>query len=119
VDIVLNHGSSDSAEGTVSVKDNVVKNQIRFNASVPGLLLSLVLICFINGSQSVSADDSQHPTKDGIVYVCACLKTKSCFCMTEAKMKGPCACGTEGGPPMKAVASDSDWAKQNREALAK
>jgi len=39
--------------------------------------------------------------------------------MTEAKMEGPCACGTEGGPPMKAVSPDSDWAKQNRDELAK
>ncbi len=39
--------------------------------------------------------------------------------MTESKMQGPCACGTEGGPPMKAVPADSDWAKQNRDALAK
>jgi hypothetical protein len=39
--------------------------------------------------------------------------------MTEAKMQGPCACGTQGGPPMKGVPSDSDWAKENREALAK
>jgi len=38
--------------------------------------------------------------------------------MTEAKMQGPCACGTEGGPPMKAVSAGSDWAKQNRDALA-
>jgi len=62
---------------------------------------------------------NQEPTKAGVVYVCACLKNKSCFCMTEAKMEGPCACGTQGGPPLKAVASDSDWAKTNREALAK
>lgn len=53
------------------------------------------------------------------VFVCACLKDKSCACMTEAKMQGPCACGTDGGPPMKEVPADSDWAKQNREALAK
>jgi len=39
--------------------------------------------------------------------------------MTEAKMEGPCACGTEGGPPLKAVPHDSDWAKANREELAK
>ena len=39
--------------------------------------------------------------------------------MTEAKAEGPCACGTEGGPPLKPVAGDSDWAKENREALAK
>lgn len=58
------------------------------------------------------------PPKGKVVYVCACLKTKSCSCMTEAKMEGPCACGTEGGPPMKPVPSDGDWAKQNRDALA-
>jgi len=39
--------------------------------------------------------------------------------MTEAKMEGPCACGTKGGPPLKAVPSDSAWAKANRDALAK
>ena len=56
---------------------------------------------------------------DQVVYVCACLKTKSCSCMTEAKMEGPCACGTEGGPPLKAVPRDSSWAKENRDELAK
>ena len=54
-----------------------------------------------------------------LVYVCACLQTKSCSCMTEAKTEGPCACGTQGGPPMKAVPADSAWAKENRDALAK
>ena len=93
-------------------------NRIRFNASL-GLLLSLALICLTNGSRIMAADDSQEHSKNNVVYVCACLKTKSCFCMTEAKMQGPCACGTQGGPPMKAVASDSEWAKENREALAK
>ena len=95
-----------------------MKNRTRFNASLFCLLLSLALICLGNGSQSVLADEG-NPTKEGVVYVCACLKTKSCFCMTEAKMEGPCACGTQGGPPMKAVASDSNWAKENREALTK
>jgi hypothetical protein len=79
--------------------------------------LLLVLLAFI------PADASKHDqaAKEGqkTVYVCACLKTKSCACMTEAKMKGPCACGTEGGPPLKAVPADSDWAKANRDALAK
>ena len=68
------------------------------------------------------ADAGSAPKHDGhqkVVYVCACLGNKSCSCMTEAKMQGPCACGTEGGPPMKAVAPDSDWAKQNRDELAK
>jgi len=39
--------------------------------------------------------------------------------MTEAKMEGPCACGTQGGPPMQPVPPDSNWAKENRDALAK
>ena len=45
--------------------------------------------------------------------------TASVFSLLLFSMEGPCACGTEGGPPMKAVPPDSDWAKQNREALAK
>ncbi len=77
---------------------------------VPLLLLLLTLLSTDAGSSSKSKKT---------VYVCACLQTKSCACMTEAKMEGPCACGTEGGPPLKAVDADSDWAKQNREALAK
>ena len=96
-----------------------MKHRAGFNASLFGLVVSLVLICLTNGSRSLAADDSRDHGKSNVVYVCACLKTKSCFCMTEAKMQGPCACGTQGGPPMKAVPSDSDWAKENREALAK
>lgn len=72
----------------------------------------LLLLAFLPAGSSAKSD------KNNVVYVCACLKTKSCFCMTEAKMQGPCACGTEGGPPMKAVPADSEWAKQNRDALA-
>ncbi len=81
-----------------------------------GLLLSLFLA-------PTATKTANAPAKKGasgdVVYVCACLKTKSCSCMTEAKMEGPCACGTEGGPPLKAVSADSDWAKANRDALAK
>jgi hypothetical protein len=71
--------------------------------------------------QKPPATDMQAQTQNNskVVYVCACLKTKSCSCMTEAKMEGPCACGTQGGPPLKAVPKDSAWAKENREALAK
>lgn len=76
--------------------------------------LLLLLLAFL--PTDVSGKDKKEGKK--VVYVCACLKDKSCSCMTEAKMQGPCACGTEGGPPMKAVAPDSDWAKQNRDALA-
>jgi hypothetical protein len=78
------------------------------------------LLAFIPSSGSGAPP--QHMGTDDrsdVVYVCACMKTKSCFCLTEAKTEGPCACGTEGGPPLKAVPKDSAWAKENREALAK
>jgi len=69
-----------------------------------------------NGSRGGAPADKQN--KD-VVYVCACLKTKSCSCMTMAKTGGVCACGPTGGPPLKAVPRDSDWAKENRDALGK
>jgi hypothetical protein len=94
-----------------------MRNRMRLARFAFALLLSLAFMRSSDGSQNQPVGDAQGNSK--VVYVCACLKTKSCFCMTEAKMEGPCACGTEGGPPMKAVPSDSDWAKQNREALAK
>lgn len=84
-----------------------------------GLAALLSLLIFIPSS-STSEDHAQNSAQTaGTVYVCACLKTKSCFCMTEARMEGPCACGTQGGPPLKPIPSDSAWAKANREALAK
>lgn len=61
---------------------------------------------------------SKAKTKVDVVFVCACLTSESCPCMTEAKMEGPCACGKEGGPPLRAVAKDSNWAKANRDSLA-
>jgi len=86
--------------------------QMRYRTKFTGIVLSLFLLASLSSS-------SRSEKKEKVVYVCACLQTKSCFCMTEAKMEGPCACGTQGGPPMKPVPPDSDWAKQNREALAK
>lgn len=81
--------------------------------------LALFLPALIPAMGRIQGQPADKPQKKGkVVYVCACLKTKSCSCMTEAKTEGPCACGTEGGPPMKAVPPDSDWAKQNRDALA-
>jgi len=85
---------------------------MRYRAGFAGAVLSL----FVLVSPSSNGGSGKQ---DKVVYVCACLKTKSCACMTEAKMQGPCACGTEGGPPMKQVPADSDWAKENRDALAK
>jgi hypothetical protein len=86
------------------------------------LSLLLLLACAFAdagpSSKSDKADKQGQKQAKKVVYVCACLKNKSCSCMTEAKMEGPCACGTEGGPPMKAVPADSDWAKENRDALA-
>ncbi len=84
--------------------------------AIVGLLLSLLLA---PTATKTNAPAKSEKSSGHVVYVCACLKTKSCSCMTEAKMEGPCACGTEGGPPLKAVPADSDWAKANRDALAK
>ena len=99
-----------------------MKNRKKFTA-ILGLLLSLTFIASSRGSLGQARDRSsteiQGQTKSDVVYVCACLKTKSCSCVTESKMEGPCACGTAGGPPMKAVGRNSDWAKDNRNALAK
>ena len=98
----------------------------RMNAKIKTATLMLFLLAVIplsgsseNGSrnqaQNMSAD---HPQiNNEVVYVCACLKTKSCPCMTEAKTEGPCACGTSGGPPLKAVPKNGAWAKANRKAL--
>ena len=85
---------------------------MRYQMKLTGVVLSLFLLA--------SLSSSGGSAKSGkVVYVCACLETRSCACMTEAKMEGPCACGTQGGPPLKAVPTDSDWAKENRDALAK
>jgi hypothetical protein len=92
-----------------------MRKQTIFTAA---LFVSLLLVACVpspGGSQAQAASQN----KNNVVYVCACLKTKSCSCMTEAKTEGPCACGTQGGPPLKAVPHDSAWAKDNREALAK
>jgi hypothetical protein len=96
-------------------------SQIGSTAAVFILLLLSAVIPSPGGSWTPSPAGKQpkEKAKPDLVYVCACLQTKSCSCMTEAKTEGPCACGTSGGPPLKAVPRDSDWAKDNREALAK
>src|SRR6516164_9762323 len=89
----------------------VGEQAMRYRTKLTGIVLSLLLLSSLSSS-------GRSEKKAKVVYVCACLGTKSCFCMTEAKMEGPCACGTQGGPPMKPVPPDSDWAKENRDALA-
>ncbi len=100
-----------------------MRSRIRSTLTAFLLLFLLAFLTSSGGSQTENppspGSQVQTETKSDVVYVCACLKTKSCSCMTEAKMEGPCACGTEGGPPLKAVPKDSDWAKENRAALAK
>lgn len=97
-----------------------MSNRLKFPTHALALTCLLAFIPSSDGLQdkNPAAQDSTKGNS-GVVYVCACLKTKSCSCMTEAKMEGPCACGTEGGPPLKAVPKDSAWAKENRDALAK
>jgi hypothetical protein len=102
---------------------------MRYRAKLtPAILALLSLLAFLTSSGSsqnqtgnppAPGTQSQTQVNSKVVYVCACLKTKSCSCMTEAKTEGPCACGTEGGPPLKAVPKDSGWAKENRKVLAK
>lgn len=98
-----------------------MRNRLQLSSSLVALLLLLLFLPSSDGYPiPAAASPKKHEQNKGdVVYVCACLKTRSCSCMTEAKMEGPCACGTEGGPPLQAVQADSDWAKQNRDELAK
>jgi hypothetical protein len=94
-----------------------MRNRISVTAA---LFVSLLLLaCIPSPGDSQNQPQTSQQGKNNVVYVCACLKTKSCSCMTEAKTEGPCACGTQGGPPLKAVPRDSAWAKENRDSLAK
>ena len=84
------------------------------------VLLLLISVAYVPVDFGLSGKrDKDQKSAKSMVYVCACLGNKSCSCMTEAKTEGPCACGTQGGPPLKAVPADGDWAKENRDALAK
>lgn len=80
------------------------------------------IACAVAGAAAAGFTAASHSAnnkkKGAVVYVCSCLGTSSCSCMTEAKHEGPCACGTKGGPPMQRVPADSNWAKGNRDALA-
>jgi hypothetical protein len=94
----------------------MIKAKMKLPTVMLALLSSLALIQVSAGMRNPSTNEAD--TKDKVVYVCSCLGTKSCSCMSEAKTEGPCACGTSGGPPMKAVPRNSAWAKGNRDALA-
>jgi hypothetical protein len=79
-----------------------------------------VMLFFSLGLVASGKNDPAQSTKektDNTVYVCSCMKTKSCPCMTEANMPGKCACGAKS-PDMKAVPRDGTWAQNNRKALA-
>ncbi len=76
--------------------------------------VGLLAVCAL----AEGARPPQAPSPPAVVYVCACLGKRSCPCMTEAMQKGPCACGTKGGPPLKAVLANSAWARHNRQVLS-
>jgi hypothetical protein len=95
---------------------NTIKGKIKGIIAMLTLLPLLTVLLTGFAAQDQPANDAK--VKGKVVYVCACLKNKSCSCMTEAKTEGPCSCGTEGGPPMKAVPQNGAWAKANRDALA-
>jgi len=92
------------------------RKKVRLAATVLALL-SLGIVPAMGLPHGPAA--KKEKKKEKMVYVCACMGTGSCQCMTESKAEGPCACGPNGGPPMKAVPVDSGWAKSNREQLAK
>ncbi len=95
---------------------DTIRAKIKGTIAVLALLPLLAVLQTGFAVQNQPANDPK--VKGKVVYVCACLKNKSCSCMTEAKTEGPCSCGTGGGPPMKAVPQNSAWAKANRNALA-
>lgn len=94
-----------------------MEKKTKANLGLGAVLLAVCLFAIIPANGGARA--AKAPKKTKMVYVCACLKTKSCSCMTEAKTEGPCSCGTEGGPPMTPVPANSSWAKYNRDQLAK
>jgi hypothetical protein len=87
----------------------------RGKLSAAGLALVALAVLPSYGNAAAPGSNKQK----SYVYVCACMGTSSCSCMSEAKHEGPCACGTKGGPPMQRVDANSNWAKYNRQQLAK
>jgi hypothetical protein len=67
---------------------------MRYRAKVtPVVVVLWFFLAFLSSSGSQSQTGSPPATgkqgqaqmKSNVVYVCSCLKTKSCSCMTEAK----------------------------------
>jgi hypothetical protein len=82
-----------------------------------GIACALCLGLATSGAARQMASKAAKSEKSSkTVYVCACMGTKSCPCMSMAKKEGKCACG-EHSPDMKEVSANSDWAKTNRKAL--
>ncbi|MGH9466187.1 MAG: hypothetical protein ACRD1Y_02410 [Terriglobales bacterium] len=82
------------------------------------IAVGLLVVCSLGEIPGAPAQPSASSSKQKLVYVCACMGNRSCACMTEAMTEGPCSCGTEGGPPLKAVPANSNWARFNRKVLA-
>ncbi len=89
----------------------------RWQSIHKAVLLGAALAFSLGAAQLLSARPAAKAgAKDKTVYVCSCMKTKSCPCMTMATKEGKCACGAHS-PEMKGVSSKSAWAKTNRKAL--
>src|SRR5579862_8334421 len=67
------------------------KSKMRITIAMLALAFSLALIPASGGSRNQPQDSprdqpaNKKEIKGKMVYVCACLETKSCSCMTEAK----------------------------------
>jgi hypothetical protein len=92
-----------------------MKTKVKLGTAILALTAALALAETGVAAQKTSMSGMHRNGKD--VYVCSCMQTKSCPCMTEANMKGKCACGSKA-PEMKAVPRDGAWARTNRRALA-
>jgi hypothetical protein len=68
---------------------NTIKGKIKGNTAMLALLPLLAVLQTDLPAQNEAANDAKAKSK--VVYVCACLKNKSCSCMTEAKTEGPCS----------------------------
>jgi hypothetical protein len=78
------------------------------------ILFGAVLAVCLAFAPLASSKSAQSEAKSKDVYVCACMKTSSCPCKAMSNKAGKCPCGND---EMKAVARDSQWAKDNRKGL--